>query len=298
MRVRLGRSRVERSETRTKGLVVPSRVSEDEAPRSAIGRWTCTHFVALVLPPAILDSDAMAGPVKTEAVVLRSMRYGEADRILHVYTPHRGRVSAIAKGVRRARSRFGGRLEPFFRLRLELHEGRGELLTVTGAQTVDGHARLRGRRRGAGCGRARLRCRGPPVRDRRAPSGRVQPAVPQALAARRKSPRAPRALVRLAFRLKLLVAAGLAPQLGACAGCGEREHLIGFSGAAGGVVCGACEAASFPLGEQAYGFMTRGARTAPWTRSPPRPRRRSDRSSGRSRRRSSITRTLRLMPVS
>ncbi len=68
--------------------------------------------------------------------MLRSIRYGEADRILHVYTPHRGRVSAIAKGVRRARSRFGGRLEPFFRLRLELHEGRGELLTVTGAHTV------------------------------------------------------------------------------------------------------------------------------------------------------------------
>ena len=75
--------------------------------------------------------------------MLRSMRYGEADRILHVYTPHRGRVGAIAKGLRRARSRFGGRLEPFFRLRLELHEGRGELLTVTGAQTVDGHPRLR-----------------------------------------------------------------------------------------------------------------------------------------------------------
>src|ERR1700728_4036349 len=85
----------------------------------------------------------MAGLVKTEAVVLRSMRYGEADRILHLYTPGRGRVSAIAKGVRRARSRFGGRLEPFFRLRIELHEGRGELLTVTGAQTVEGYARLR-----------------------------------------------------------------------------------------------------------------------------------------------------------
>jgi DNA repair protein RecO (recombination protein O) len=60
----------------------------------------------------------------------------------------------------------------------------------------------------------------------------------------------------LAFRLKLLLAAGLAPQLGACACCGEREHLVGFSGSAGGVVCGACEAASFPLDEAAYSFMT------------------------------------------
>jgi DNA repair protein RecO (recombination protein O) len=56
--------------------------------------------------------------------------------------------------------------------------------------------------------------------------------------------------------LKLLVAAGLAPQLGACAACGEREHLVGFSGAAGGVVCAACEAGSFALGEHAYRFMT------------------------------------------
>ena len=65
----------------------------------------------------------MPGPVKTEAVVLRTMRYGEADRILHLYTPAPGRVSAIAKGVRRARSRFGGRLEPFFRLRRSCMKG-------------------------------------------------------------------------------------------------------------------------------------------------------------------------------
>src|SRR5439155_730110 len=115
-----------------------------------------------------------------EAVVLRSIRYGEADRILHLYTPHRGRLGAIAKGVRRARSRFGGRLEPFFRLRVELHEGRGELLTVTGAHTLDGHPRLRG---------------------------------------------------------------------------DARAHLIGFSGAAGGVVCGACETGSFPFAQEAHRFM-------------------------------------------
>src|ERR1700719_4105776 len=103
-------------------------------------RTTCATSFAASDPR--LDS-AMPVPVKTEAVVLRSMRYGEADRIMQLYTPNRGRVSAIAKGVRRSRSRFGGRLEPFFRLKIELHEGRGELLTVTGAQTVDGYARLR-----------------------------------------------------------------------------------------------------------------------------------------------------------
>jgi DNA repair protein RecO (recombination protein O) len=59
----------------------------------------------------------------------------------------------------------------------------------------------------------------------------------------------------LAFRLKLLLAAGLAPQLSGCASCGERDHLVGFSGAAGGVVCTACEAGSFPLGADAHEFM-------------------------------------------
>jgi DNA repair protein RecO (recombination protein O) len=59
----------------------------------------------------------------------------------------------------------------------------------------------------------------------------------------------------LAFRLKLLVAAGIVPQLGACAACGEVEHLRGFSAAAGGVVCTSCEAAAFPLDEEAYGFL-------------------------------------------
>src|SRR5271154_5504934 len=203
----------------------------------------------------------MAGrPVKTEAVVLRSMRYGEADRILHLYTPDRGRVSAIAKGVRRARSRFGGRLEPFFRLRIELHEGRSELLTVPGAQTVDGHARLRGDAHALDAA-----ARACDAVGRLFETSEPHPGVfnllcrklalldGQAVAARQASAGRGGAL---AFRLKLLLAAGLAPQLGACASCGEREHLVGFSGAAGGVVCGACEAGSFSLDEQAHGFMT------------------------------------------
>src|SRR5665809_132784 len=87
----------------------------------------------------------MPGSYKTEAVVLRSIRFGEADRILHIYSSTRGRVGAIAKGSRRPRSRFGGRLEPFFRLNLMLHEGRGELATVTPAAAVDVQPRLRER---------------------------------------------------------------------------------------------------------------------------------------------------------
>lgn len=203
----------------------------------------------------------MAGrAVKTEAVVLRSIRYGEADRIIHLYTPHRGRVGAIAKGVRRARSRFGGRLEPFFRLHIELHEGRGELLTVTGAQTIDPHARLR-----ASAWALDAAARACDAVGRLFETSEPHPGVfnllcrQLALLDERAGEPADAADARagtLAFRLKLLVAAGLAPQLGACANCGEREHLVGFSGAAGGVVCAACEAGSFPLTQEAHGFMT------------------------------------------
>lgn len=227
----------------------------------------------------------MAGSIKTEAIVLRSLRYGEADRILHLYTPRRGRVSAIAKGVRRARSRFGGRLEPFFRLQLDLHEGRGELLTVTGAHTIEAYPRLRADARALDAaaracdavGRLfetdephpnvfNLLCRRLSLLDEGAaadpgrpagrlsslPAGGAQEDEPQTPVRRSASGRA----AALAFRLKLMLAAGLAPQLGACAGCGEREHLVGFSGAAGGVVCGACEAVSFPLEPGAHRFMT------------------------------------------
>ena len=174
------------------------------------------------------------------------MRYGEADRILHLYTPDRGRLSAIAKGVRRAKSRFGGRLEPFFRLRLVLYEGRSDLLTVTSAETctaIRGCASTRGALDGAAraCDAVgRLFDDGEPHRG-------VYHLLANQLALLDADPaRATRANA-LAFRLKLLLAAGFAPQLAACAGCGEAEHLVGFSGAAGGVVCPACEASAFAL---------------------------------------------------
>jgi DNA repair protein RecO (recombination protein O) len=190
------------------------------------------------------------------------MRYGEADRILHLYTPARGRVGAIAKGVRRAKSRFGGRLEPFFRIQAELHEGRGELLTVTGALTVDPFSRLRGDRLALDAA-----ARACDAVGRLFETGEPHPGVFNLLCRQLglldqqagdagEGPRAAGRSGSLSFRLKLLLAAGLAPHLGACASCGEPEHLVGFSGAAGGVVCASCEAGSFPLGADAHEFMT------------------------------------------
>jgi DNA repair protein RecO (recombination protein O) len=197
---------------------------------------------------------AISGSLKTEGIVLRSIRYGEADRILHLYTPHHGRVSAIAKGVRKARSRFGGRLEPYFRLDLVLYEGRSDLLTVTSAETVAAHPRLR-EHAGALDGAARACEAVARIFDDGDPHAGVYHLLANELALLDQAPDAAGRANALAFRLKLLLAAGFAPHLAGCASCGEREHIMGFSGAAGGVVCGACEASAFPLDEDAHAFM-------------------------------------------
>jgi DNA repair protein RecO (recombination protein O) len=194
------------------------------------------------------------GPLRSEAVVLRSLRYGEADRILHLYTPMRGRIGAIAKGVRRTRSRFGGRLEPFSHVDLQLHEGRSDLLTITGADTIHAHAGLRDA--AAALDAAARAC---DAVARMFDSGEPHPEVFHLLCNELRllehDPAGGMLANQLAFRLKLLVAAGLGPQLSACASCGERAHLVGFSGAAGGVVCEACEASAFALDEGAHAFM-------------------------------------------
>lgn len=196
----------------------------------------------------------MPGSLKTEAIVLRGIRYGEADRVLHLYTPQRGRVSAIAKGVRRAKSRFGGRLEPFFRLNLVLYEGKSDLLTVTSAETIAGHPRLREHEAAIdGAARAcdavsRLFGDGEPHQG-------VYHLLANQLGLLDSAPASATRANALAFRLKLLLAAGFAPHLASCASCGEPEHLVGFSGAAGGVVCAACEAGSFALSQEGHDFL-------------------------------------------
>lgn len=191
--------------------------------------------------------------------MLRSIRYGEADRILHLYSKSRGRIGAIAKGARKPRSRFGGRLEPFFRLDLMLHEGRSDLMTVTSAATVDGYPRLRSSgaalTAGARACDAVLR-----LLDSEEPNPPAYNLLCRYLALldNAAEPRAATLETALVFRLKLALVAGFAPELASCAQCGEAAHLTGFSGAAGGVVCGSCEAGSFPLDEEAHRFMVEG----------------------------------------
>ena len=196
----------------------------------------------------------MGGTFKTEAVVLRSIRFGEADRVLHLYSQDRGRIGAVAKGVRRTRSRLGGRLEPLSRVRVILHEGRSDLCTITGADTVHAHPALRESR--APLERATQACESIlRLLDSAEPNPAAYNLLCNQLATLDADPACATRAQSLAFRLKLLLAAGFSPELASCASCGEADHLSGFSPAAGGVVCGGCEAGSFPLGEEAHAFM-------------------------------------------
>ena len=220
----------------------------------------------------------MPGTFKTEAIVLRSIRYGEADRILHLYTAERGRVNAIAKGSRRPKSRFGGRLEPFFRLDLMLHEGRSDLCTVTGAHTVDGYPALRSD--GGSIDSAARACdavlRLLDVSEPNRPAYNLlcrYLSLLDAESGEASSEGAARArAVGLAFRLKLALAAGFSPELASCARCGERDGLAAFSGAAGGVVCASCEGGGFALSRDAHEFMV-AALGRPIAELPPAPER-------------------------
>jgi DNA repair protein RecO (recombination protein O) len=187
-------------------------------------------------------------------VVLRSIRYAEADRVLHLYSADRGRLGAIAKGARRLRSRLGGRLEPLSRVKLVLHEGRGELCTVSAADTVCAHAGLRERRESLD--RATQACDAVlRLFDSSEPNRPAYHLLCNELALLDSKPEAATRAQALGFRLKLLLAAGFAPELTSCATCGEADHLAAFSPAAGGVVCSGCEAGSFPLDAGAHEFL-------------------------------------------
>jgi DNA repair protein RecO (recombination protein O) len=181
--------------------------------------------------------------VTTEAVVLRSLRFSEADRILHLYTEDRGRVGAIAKGARKTRSRFGGRLEPLSHVELVLHEGRGELQTVTGASLVRSHAAIRddGRRSAVGLVGAEAVLRLFPEQER---NDRVFTAITRFLdlleSSEPTNARPELDPLGLGFQLKLLWLAGYLPHVGSCASCGGAGPITGFSPGAGGAVCADC----------------------------------------------------------
>ncbi len=198
----------------------------------------------------------MGRALKTEAVVLRSFRLGEADRVLHLYTLERGRFGAVAKGIRKTKSRFGARLEPLSHVEIMLHEGRGELGTVTGVELLHSHraAREQPYRLGVGLIGAEAMLR----------LFAEQESNPRAFEALTRfldlldgiEPLAPaqpsRDPLALSFQLKLLWLAGYLPHLGSCANCGSGPPFAGYSARAGGVVCRNCAPGSLALSADGF----------------------------------------------
>src|SRR5919202_3788624 len=190
---------------------------------------------------------------RSKGIVLRSIRYGEADRILDLYTQDAGLVSTIAKGIRRIKSRFGGRLEPLSCVDFLAYEGR-TLDTVTEVEVLRSFHSVRENLK-------RLEVAGGMVATIRALSGgdeadrRVFNLLYHALDTL-ESRESGFEAVGEAFSLKLSILAGYTPRLDACVAC-ERgldgaagEAILYFAPNLGGVLCADCRAAAsdaFPL---------------------------------------------------
>ncbi len=192
--------------------------------------------------------------------MLRSFRLGEADRVLHLYTLERGRVGAVAKGIRRTKSRFGARLEPLSHVEAILHQGSGELHTVTGADLVDSHRAAREEPYRLGVGLIGLEAMLRLFSEQEA-NPRAFTALTRFLDLLDEAPHSTQrpALdpLALSFQLKLLWLSGYLPHLTSCAECGAADAaLVGYSPRAGGAVCGACAAKSEALALSTMGIRS------------------------------------------
>jgi DNA repair protein RecO (recombination protein O) len=174
---------------------------------------------------------------RDEAVVLRTQKLGEADRIVTLLTRRHGRVRAVAKGVRRTGSRFGARVEPFMHVDLQLYEGRS-LDTVTQAETIEPYGdRIASDYGRYTAGTAVLETAERLSAEEREPSLRLFLLVVGALRALAESQHTT-TLILDAFILRAMAIAGYEPVLDACARCGDPGPHRYFAVAMGGLVCG------------------------------------------------------------
>lgn len=184
----------------------------------------------------------MVSLYRERGVVLRTYRLGEADRIVVLMTAGRGKVRAVAKGVRKTKSRFGGRLEPASHLALQLYEGR-ELDTVTQVESLDHFPGLRDDLDALTGALAVLEAVDQVAVERHA-DPRLYAMLVGAL--RALAPRgAPPRLVVAGFYWKLLAHDGAAPILDQCARCGRDDvALVAFDLTEGGALCPSCRRGS------------------------------------------------------
>lgn len=173
---------------------------------------------------------------RDQGVILRTWKLGEADRIVTILTRDNGKVRAVAKGVRKTRSKFGARLEPGSHVQLQLYRTRGDLDIVTQVETIDRHPTLRDDLDRFGRASAMLEAVDQLAQEQEV-NGRLYEMLARALAtlADVDSP-----LVVAGFFWKVLSLEGFEPYLGSCVACGSDEPLVAFDLEAGGTLCAGC----------------------------------------------------------
>lgn len=183
------------------------------------------------------------------AVVLRTYKLGEADRIIVLLTEGHGKVRAVAKGVRKTKSKFGARLEPMSHVNLLLSQGR-ELDIVSQADSVESLAPMVADLDHLTSGIAVLEAADQLALEREPNPGlyRMVVGALRTIAERGGS------LVVPAFYWKLLAAEGVRPELDVCVRCGEPGQLVAFDMNHGGALCRTCRSGA-PLSEDALAVM-------------------------------------------
>lgn len=177
------------------------------------------------------------GPIhRDEGIVLRTYKLGEADRIVVILTKARGKVRAVAKGVRKTKSKFGSRLEPMSHCALQIYEGR-ELDLVTQAESLDTFRVLRDDLDRIARGMSMLE-----VVDQLAQEGLPNPELfRMLLGALRTLDSSASPLVTPAFLWKVLALEGFRPEVDECAQCGADDvELVAFDVESGGLLCRPC----------------------------------------------------------
>lgn len=172
---------------------------------------------------------------RDHGVVLRTLRLGEADRIVTIVTEGRGKVRAVAKGVRRTSSKFGGRLEPLSHVAMQCWQGR-ELDTVTQVEVLDGFRSVREDLVRVAKAYTLLEIVDQ-ISQERHPNPRLYEMLVGAL---RSLGSKDSALLVPAFCLKVLALEGSAPVVDQCASCGSTSDLVAFDLLEGGALCRTC----------------------------------------------------------
>ncbi len=180
----------------------------------------------------------MPGLYRDEGIVLRTIKLGEADRIITFFTAETGKVRAVAKGVRKSGSRFGARLDPGSHVALQCYRGR-DLDVVTQVETIDAFRSVREDYDSLVHAAAMFE-----VVDQFSPDREPNPSLFRMLLGALKTLNAtPSPVIAPAFFWKVLALEGLAPLLDACVRCGESDGPFpALDLTEGGVLCVECGA--------------------------------------------------------